>query len=153
MWVAHSWVLWDKTLIETTFEHAAYFGVVLSPTAAYRFFSAHVMAPQFRRGNVPAEFLAEYAHLYPLATQAMAELMGDSDPDETRESRGTPVRSAGARPGLSLDEEAGARAADGEERPLGARQARKWAKQKKARMEAKEREARRSQEGRSAPPG
>jgi hypothetical protein len=72
-WVVHSWVLRGETLVETTFQHDAYFGVVLSATAACKSFYADVISRVFPDGQEPAEFQARYSHLRPIMADVLRE--------------------------------------------------------------------------------
>jgi hypothetical protein len=72
-WVVHSWVLRGETLVETTCQHDAYFGVVLSATAAYKSFYADVISRAFPDGEESAEFRARYSHLRPIMADVLRE--------------------------------------------------------------------------------
>jgi hypothetical protein len=47
LWVAHSWVLEGKTFLETTGKFERYFGFLLTPIEAHKFFFEHVIAHEF----------------------------------------------------------------------------------------------------------
>ena len=81
-WVVHSWVLRGKRLIETTVPREAYFGVVLSAPAAYRFFSANVLARECPGGEPPPDFLSRYPHLRPVVMEALREGMEELTPED-----------------------------------------------------------------------
>ncbi|HEY3836919.1 MAG TPA: hypothetical protein VGL72_10125 [Bryobacteraceae bacterium] len=81
LWVDHSWVLRGNTLIETTFKHEAYFGVVLSATAALRSFYAELKA-RSPNEEVPDSFLTLYADLRPIAIDAMKEKADEMSPEQ-----------------------------------------------------------------------
>jgi hypothetical protein len=80
MWVVHTWVLRGETLIETAHEHDAYFGVVLSATDAFKSFAAGVMSRECSDGKVTAEILKRYAHLQPIAVEAIRESVNKMAP-------------------------------------------------------------------------
>jgi hypothetical protein len=82
VWVVHSWVVRDERLIETTVWHEDYFGIVLPPTAAYRFFVEHVVARECPGSEESAAFLDQYAHLRPIAAEALRETVEGLGPEQ-----------------------------------------------------------------------
>jgi hypothetical protein len=55
-WVSHSWVVEGKSLYETTHRFDRYFGVVLPPLLAHKFWFENFYVQQYPDGAPPAEF-------------------------------------------------------------------------------------------------
>jgi hypothetical protein len=102
IWFVHSWVLRGKKLIETTFKHDAYFGVVLPAGAAYKYFSANVIARVFPGGEMSDELQSRYEHLRPYAMEALKETMDELPAGALLDHHIDLLRSLGA-PGPLLD--------------------------------------------------
>jgi hypothetical protein len=81
-WVAHSWILRGNRIIETTFKHESYFGVALSPDAAFKFLMENVVARRWPDGNVPAEYFTGESDLSPFALKALTEHVDELTPNQ-----------------------------------------------------------------------
>jgi hypothetical protein len=72
LWVAHSWVLEGKTLLETTCKFERYFGFLLTPIEAHKFFFENVIDHEFPDASaIPESFWEARPGLWSLTEEVM----------------------------------------------------------------------------------
>jgi hypothetical protein len=78
-WVSHSWVIDGDTLYETTHRFDRYFGVVLPPLGALKFWMENVFVHDYPGGDAPPEYWESRPGVLALVREIVRRPRGESN--------------------------------------------------------------------------